>query len=108
MKRIDELSLLEDQFSKEQKKATLVMLIIQAIENVEKLIEGNPEFIESPMTYNLVGGIIDQLKANVPCIYKPAEWSFEEQMKMGDGVPAKALFGENKVFNTKPLYGENT
>jgi len=96
MKRIDELALLEDQFSKEQKKATLIMLIIQAIENVERLIEGNPEFIDSPMTYNLVGGIIDQLKANVPCIYKPAEWSLEQQIKMGDGVPAKPLFGENR------------
>ena len=45
MKRIDELALLEDQFSKEQKRATLIMLILQAIENVEKLIEGNPESV---------------------------------------------------------------
>ena len=90
MKRIDELALLEDQFSKEQKKATLIMLILQAIENVEKLIEGNPEFIESPMAYNLVGGIIDQLKANVPCIYKPAEVSLDEQIKS---------------FQSKPLFG---
>jgi len=90
VKRIDELALLEDQFSKEQKKATLIMLILQAIENVEKLIEGNPEFIESPMAYNLVGGIIDQLKANVPAIYKPAEHSLLEQAKFGDLQP---LFG---------------
>ena len=98
MKRIDELALLEDQFSKEQKKATLIMLIIQAIENVEKLIEGNSEFIESPMSYNLVGGIVDQLKAHVPSIYKPAEYSLEEQMKMGDGVPAQPLFGGKYGF----------
>ena len=93
MKRIDELALLEDQFSKEQKRATLIMLILQAIENVEKLIEGNPEFIESPMAYNLVGGIIDQLKASVPTIYKPAEYSLEQQIKCGDGQPAQQLFG---------------
>jgi len=93
VKRIDELALLEDQFSKEQKRATLIMLILQAIENVEKLIEGNPEFIESPMAYNLVGGIIDQLKASVPTIYKPAEYSLEQQIKCGDGQPAQPLFG---------------
>jgi len=93
VKRIDELALLEDQFSKEQKRATLIMLILQAIENVEKLIEGNPEFIESPMAYNLVGGIIDQLKASVPTIYKPAEYSLEQQMKCGEGQPAQPLFG---------------
>lgn len=43
--------------------------LVTQLRIIEKIIENNKEYIESPLSYNAVNGLLDQLKAYAPAIF---------------------------------------
>ena len=83
----------------EAKRAAAAVAIDQQIEVLERIIENNSKLCQSPLTYNTVVGLIEQLKTNAPAIFITAEDSLQKQM---DEIMEQ--FERSKKF--KPLFGD--
>lgn len=82
----------------EAKRAAVAVAIDQQIEVLERIIENNAKLCQSPLTYNTVVGLIDQLKAYAPAIFVTAEDSLAKQI-----AAITEAFGRRN----KPLFGDD-
>ena len=73
MKPLEEAKLLELQVSKESRQATLDIMIANQINVLERLLESNAKDVQSPMSYNLCAGLLDQLKIYAPSCFRSQE-----------------------------------
>ena len=84
----------------ETQRAAIATTIAQQIEVLERIIENNSKLCQSPLTYNTVIGIIEQLKTYAPAIYVTAEDSLhkqiDEMMEQFNTRRGKPLFGDEK------------
>jgi hypothetical protein len=81
----------------ESQRAAVVVAIDQQIEVLERIIENSAKLCQSPLTYNIVVGLIEQLKTYAPAVYATAEDSLKKQM---DSIMEQ--FGKK----SKPLFGD--
>lgn len=81
----------------EAQRAAVGVEIIRQIEVLERIIENNSKLCQSPLTYNTVVGLIEQLKTYAPAIYITAEDSLTKQI---------AAITEAFNKNRKPLFGD--
>jgi len=82
----------------EEKRASVTLAIDQQIQVLQRLIENNMELSQSPLTYNLVCGLIDQLKTYVPAIFINAEDSLKKELDQ--------IMEDHNSRRGKPLFGE--
>lgn len=83
---------------RQSKQNVVAYEIDRQIQVLERIIETNADLVDSPLTYNTVVGIIEQLKTYAPAIFITAEDSLKKQI---DGIMEE--FGKKH----KPLYGED-
>lgn len=83
--------------SREEMKYAVTLELNQRIEVLERIIELNAQLVESPMTYNVVVGLMEQLKTYAPAIFLTAQDSLQKQFD-------EMLEQHGK--RNKPLYGE--
>jgi hypothetical protein len=94
MKPLQEAKLLEAQVSKESRQATLDIMIAQQIAVLEQLLETNAKEVQSPVSYNLCAGLIDQLKHHAPACFRNPE----HNLSLDRAYPSRAfpMFGDIK------------
>jgi hypothetical protein len=89
-----------EKFNERQNRQNVVACEIdRQIQVLERIIENNADLVDSPLTYNTVVGIIEQLKTYAPAIFITAEDSLQKQMT--------ELVEQAGIKKMKPLYGEN-
>ena len=81
----------------ELRRGQIAFNVQQQISVVERIIENNAKYCQSTLTWNVVSGLLEQLKTYGPAIFITAEDSLYKAMK--EDVEAVRM---------KPLYGENT
>lgn len=92
MKRLDVVAHLQEQLTDEAYTATLNMLIEKQIEGIEKLIEGSGSRVKDPGAYNVVAGLLDQLRYFCLALYLSPEFNLDN-MERKEGTPAVLLPG---------------
>lgn len=95
MKRLEEAKLLKEQISEESRQATLDTMIAQQIAALEKLFETNAAHVKDPLAYNMVAGLIDQIKAWAPSPFILPERNLDIQKGY-----------EGQRWSTEPLFGK--
>jgi hypothetical protein len=93
MKPFNEVQHWKKEFDEEARQKTLDTIIAVQILGLEKLIENNGAYVKSPLAYNILAGLIDQVK-----YYAYA--AFIEPEKMLDREMNSPSHGETK----KPVY----
>ena len=73
MKPLEEAKLLESQISKESRQAMLDIMIANQINVLERMLETNAKDVQSPMSYNLCAGLLDQLKHYAPACFRSSD-----------------------------------
>jgi hypothetical protein len=92
MRPLDEIKNLREQIGEESRQAVLDTLIELQIKSLERLLETNGAHVKSPMAYNTVVSLIEQLKYYAPATFRETELNFgNEQQKAFDGIP---LYGK--------------
>lgn len=80
MKRLDEVSNWKAQVDEEHRQTTLDMLITAQIQGLEKLMETNGAYVKSPLAYNMVAGLVDQLKYYTRASFRSGEEMLDREM----------------------------
>ena len=73
MKPLDVAKELNKMEQVEHLKSMLISTILQQIAVLERLIEHSADKVESPISYNVVVGLMSQLKYYTPAIFMSAE-----------------------------------
>ena len=80
MKRLDEVSNWKAQVDEEHRQSALDMLITAQIQGLEKLMETNGAYVKSPLAYNMVVGLVDQLKYYTLASFRSGEEMLDREM----------------------------
>ena len=94
MKPLEEAKLLEAQVSRESRQATLDTIILNQINVLERLLETNAKDVQSPTSYNLCAGLLDQLKQHCQACFRTPEQNLEMDSH-GYLKSSTPLFGSN-------------
>ena len=86
-----------EEFEELELRRAQIAFNIQQISVVERIIENNAKYCQSPLTWNVTSGLLEQLKTYAPAIFVTAEDSLH-----------KAMQKDVEAVRMKPLYGENT
>jgi len=97
MKPLDIAKQYEEFEELELRRAQIAFNVQQQISIVERIIENNAKYCQSPLTWNVTSGLLEQLKTYAPAIFITAEDSLDKAMKK-----------DMEAVRMKPLYGENT
>lgn len=98
MKPLDVAKDLEKFQSREHRKYVVALELNAQISALETIIEMNADLVDSPMTYNVVAGLMEQLKYYAAAIFIDSEHSLQKQI---DEITTG--HGKNRM---KPLYGD--
>lgn len=93
MKKLNEIEVIKKKIDKEEFVYSLNVMIHQQIQVLERLFENNVEYVKSPLEYNLVAGLIEQIKAHYTLIYDPRVSSISQVND--DGFNPIPLFGKD-------------
>ena len=69
MKPLDEVKFLKEKESQEYLRSRIADNLLTQIKIVERIIENNGSLVTSPLAYNSVSGLLEQLKAYAPAIF---------------------------------------
>ena len=80
MKKLNEVQHLQIEIDAEVRQAALNTMILAQIQGLEKLMETNGAYVKSPLAYNMVVGLVEQLKYYAVSSFLDAEQTLDREM----------------------------
>lgn len=93
MKRLNEVEMVNQELEHEVKIDMLTNTLLDQIRVVERLMESHVEWVESPVAYNMVVGLVEQLKYYAPAAFQPAEMTLNREIHPNNNLMEKPKFG---------------
>ena len=91
MKKLDEVKHWKVQLDEEYRQNALDMLIAAQITGLEKLVENNGAYVKSAMAYNMLVGLVEQVRYYAHACFRKGEENLDQEMSVGAGVPVKNI-----------------
>ncbi len=93
MKKLDELGKVRGELDHEVKVDMLVDTLMRQLQGFERLMEVHADWVQSAVAYNLVAGLVEQIKYYAPAVYRsPGEMLDRERHPDRDNLNPK--FGD--------------